>query len=315
MDSFRYFSPKLDRVIESRHIICYNIDKLMEKGARRPPIPQAPQFPRTAAQIFYIAGEIMYAKDEYILVFDSGLGGLSVLRELVNILPRERFLYFGDSRNAPYGTRSTEEVRRLTEQCVADHMPRGVKAVVIACNTATAAAIEDLRTKYPNKIIIGMEPALKLAADRHPGGRIIVMATNVTLREAKFCALMDRFSARSRVVPLPCPGLVEYIEQGHLDTPELRQYLAQLLTPAISEGADAIVLGCTHFPFLKPLIRELAGPGVEILDGGHGTAMQTLHRLEARNLLRTGEGSLEFHNSLGTSQILAFSANLLSIPL
>ncbi len=254
----------------------------------------------------------MDKKEEWILVFDSGLGGISVLRELVQVLPEERFLYFGDSKNAPYGTRSTEEVRDLTTSCIAEFIPRGVKAVVVACNTATAAAIASLRTCYPDKIIIGMEPALKLAAERHQGGRVLVMATNVTLREHKFCALMDRFSSLCRVVPLPCPGLVEYIEAGCLDTPEVRQYLYSLLSPALHSGVDAIVLGCTHFPFLKSLIQELAGPHVEILDGAPGTALQTRRRLEAENLLRSNtQGTVEFHNSLNTPEILEISAHLL----
>ena len=149
----------------------------------------------------------MKKKEEWILVFDSGLGGISVLRELVHVLPEERFLYFGDSKNAPYGDRSTEEVREFTANCIAAFIPRGIKAVVVACNTATAAAIECLRARYPGKIIIGMEPALKLAAERHPGGRILVMATHVTLREQKFCALMDRFSSTCRAKsPIPHLG-------------------------------------------------------------------------------------------------------------
>ena len=254
----------------------------------------------------------MKKKEEWILVFDSGLGGISVLRELVHVLPVERFLYFGDSKNAPYGDRSTEEVREFTANCIAAFIPRGIKAVVVACNTATAAAIECLRARYPGKIIIGMEPALKLAAERHPGGRILVMATHVTLREQKFCALMDRFSSTCRVVPLPCPGLVEYIEAGCLDTPEVRDYLQNLLSPTLATGVDAIVLGCTHFPFLKPLIQELAGPHVEILDGASGTAWQTRRRLEAENLLRSGtQGTVELHNSLNTPEILETSAYLL----
>lgn len=258
-------------------------------------------------------GDTMKQKDQWILVFDSGLGGISVLRELVKVLPKERFLYYGDSCNAPYGTRSTPEVSRLTMEAVATMIPRGVKAIVIACNTATSAAIEILRRTYPDTIVVGIEPALKLAADRHPGGRIAVMATNVTLRESKFCALMERFSNANRVVPLPCPALVEFVERGELDSPELRKYLHKLLTPVLSAGLDAIVLGCTHFPFLRPVIQELAGPQVEILDGGAGTAMQTLHRLETEDLLRDGgAGSIELHNSLCTPEILRYSAQLLT---
>lgn len=258
----------------------------------------------------------MNIKDGKILVFDSGLGGLSILRELIRIMPGEQYIYIGDSQNAPYGTRPSDEVRALTFSAIEEEMGHGVKALVVACNTATAAAIEELRTHYPNKVIIGVEPALKLAAERHPGGRIIVMATNVTLREVKFCALMDRFSNTNRIVPLPCPGLVEFVEAGELDSSRLRSYLAGLLSPILPDGIDAIVLGCTHFPFLRPVIQALVGDDVEILDGSLGTAQQTRRRLDALGLLSDRYvGDVELRNSLGTEDILALSARLLEIPL
>lgn len=258
----------------------------------------------------------MNKQNDRILVFDSGLGGLSVLRELIRLMPGERYLYLGDSRNAPYGTRPTDEVRNLTFRAIEEEMEQGVKALVVACNTATTAAIEDLRQRYPDKIIIGVEPALKLAAEHCPGGRIVVMATGVTLREPKFCALMDRFSATCRIVPLPCPGLVEFVEFGQLDTPELRAYLMELLRPVLPGGIDAIVLGCTHFPFLKPVIQSLVGGQVEILDGAHGTAQQTRRRLKAEGLLRLEQaGEVELRNSLGTKEILSLSAKLLEVRL
>ncbi len=258
----------------------------------------------------------MNKQNDRILVFDSGLGGLSVLRELIRIMPGERYLYLGDSRNAPYGTRPTDEVRNLTFRAIEEEMEQGVKALVVACNTATTAAIEELRQRYPDKIVIGVEPALKLAAERCPGGRIVVMATGVTLREPKFCALMDRFSATSRIVPLPCPGLVEFVESGQLDTPELRAYLMELLRPVLPDGIDAIVLGCTHFPFLKPVIQSLVGGQAEILDGAHGTAQQTRRRLKAEGLIRVAqEGEVELRNSLGKAEILSLSAKLLEVRL
>lgn len=256
----------------------------------------------------------MKQPDDRILVFDSGLGGLSVLRELVRLMPGERYIYLGDSLNAPYGTRSSDEVRKLTFSAIEEEMAQGVKALVVACNTATAAAIEALRAQYPEKIVIGVEPALKLAAEHRPGGRIVVMATNVTLRELKFCALMDRFSASNRIVPLPCPGLVEFVESGKLDTPELRAHLMELLEPVLPGGIDAIVLGCTHFPFLRPVIQSLVGDHVEILDGSLGTAQQTRRRLKAEGLLRERTtGEVDLRNSLGTAEILALSARLLQV--
>lgn len=254
----------------------------------------------------------MDKQDDFILVFDSGIGGISVLRELVKRMPAERFLYFGDSQRAPYGTRPTQEVRALTLARIGSLMRRGIKAVVVACNTATAAAIEELRAAYPGMIIVGMEPAIKLAAERHGGGRILVMATNVTLRERKFCDLMNRFSQTCQITPLPCPGLVEQVEAGHLHTPQIYSLLEALLAPALSEKPDAIVLGCTHYPFLRPAIQEIVGPEVEILDGGAGTARETLRRLQAAGLQRRGKaGSVELQNSLESRDILAMSARLL----
>lgn len=256
----------------------------------------------------------MEKKDEFILVFDSGLGGLSVLRELVKELPKERFLYLGDSRNAPYGTRPTEQVRHLTMEALKSQMHKGVKAIVIACNTVTATSIVALREAYPDKVVIGTEPALKLAAERHPGGRIAVLATNVTLAGEKFKALMDRFSNTHQVMPIPCPGLVEFVERGDLDSQELRNFLASILEPVRKDGLDAVVLGCTHYPFVAPVIRELVGPQTEVLDGGPGIAHQTRRRLEEEGLLRgSGEGAVEICNSLGAPEILALSKQLLNL--
>ncbi len=254
----------------------------------------------------------MKKKDEYILVFDSGLGGLSVLRELIGCMPNERYIYLGDSRNAPYGVRPTHEVASLTLSAIEGQISRGVKAIVVACNTATTAAIETLRQIYPNKIVVGVEPALKPAADRHRGECIVVMATEVTLRETKFAALLDRYSAESNVIALPCPDLVGFVESGELDSPALRQYLWKKLSPILSQEPKAIVLGCTHFPFLSPVIQELIGMDVDIIDGSVGTAQQTQRRLESEGLLREqSEGSVEIINSLGSPEILALSCKLL----
>lgn len=245
-------------------------------------------------------------------VYDSGVGGISVLRELVACMPQEHFLYFGDSANAPYGSRPTDEVRALAMDTAERLFARGCKALVVACNTVTAAAIEDLRARWPEKIIVGIEPALKLAVERHHGGRVAVLGTQVTIREQKFHALMERFRAESQVIALACPGLVEYIERGILDGPELEALLRQELAPALSAPLDAVVLGCTHYPFVAPVIRRLVGPEPEILQGGPGTARHTRRRLEAQGLLRTqGEGSVTLENSLGTPEILALSARLL----
>ena len=192
-------------------------------------------------------------------VFDSGLGGISVVREIRRDMPNERVLYFGDSANAPYGTKSPEQVRKLSDAIVKRFVEQGVKAVVIACNTATSAAANELRDKYDIPII-GMEPALKVACDRGHGNRqrVIVAATPLTLRERKFAVLMDRFKTDHTIFPEPCPGLVEIVEHGQLDDHDvvmhtLHQYFDQYDLSTI----DSVVLGCTHFVFYRDYFREL----------------------------------------------------------
>ncbi len=227
-------------------------------------------------------------RNGYIAVFDSGVGGLSVLRHLRQLMPGESYIYYGDCANAPYGSRTTEEVRALTlaaaEKLVTEYP---VKALVIACNTATAAAIRELRAAYPDLIVIGIEPALKLAADTFPDGRIGVMATQVTLREEKFDALMHRFDAGCTVTKIPAPGLVELIEDGNVDGQQMDNLLRQLLSPYIGQ-LDALVLGCTHYPFAAAAISRVLGPDVLLLDGGEGTAKETRRRLQAADLLADG---------------------------
>ena len=255
----------------------------------------------------------MNTKNDYIAVFDSGVGGISVLRHLVKQMPGERYLYFGDSANAPYGSRTTEEVRALTlaaaEKLVTENP---IKALVIACNTATAAAVQDLRTKYPHLIVIGIEPALKLAADHFPGGRVGVMATEVTLREEKFDSLLHRFDEDCAVFKIPAPGLVQLIEAGKADSPETENLLREILSPYIGK-LDALVLGCTHYPFAaKPILRVL-GEAVQLLDGGDGTARETRRRLEEAGLLENGPGSVTIQNSSGDQQILSLCKTLLNL--
>lgn len=251
-----------------------------------------------------------------IAVFDSGLGGISVLRELVRQMPQENYLYFGDSKHAPYGTKSTQQVRTLTLQAVQPLMEHGIKALVVACNTATSAAIDLLRSRYPSCIIIGIEPALKLAVDRHPGKRIVVMATNMTLREEKFARLIEHCQASQQIDSLPCPGLVEFVESGILNGPELEAFLSQRLTPHLNPKPAAIVLGCTHYPFVRPSIAKIAGPDVEILDGSEGTARETQRRLRQAGLLLPpgAHGSVTFRNSLPSPELLDRCAALLQLP-
>ena len=251
----------------------------------------------------------MHKKEDYIAVFDSGVGGISVLRELIACMPQEKYLYFGDSANAPYGSKTTEQVKQLTLSAAQMLVNRGIKALVVACNTATAAAINALRQTYPDLIVIGIEPALKLAADRFPGGRIGVMATPVTLREEKFNQQVERFPG-VEVCTIGVPALAELIEAGHLDDGAIEDLLRPALAPYAGK-LDAVVLGCTHYPFAAKTIRNILGADTAILDGGIGTALQTRRRLEEAGLLYEGPGSLQIENSTGEPRLLKLSMELL----
>lgn len=244
----------------------------------------------------------MHTKKEYIAVFDSGLGGISVLRELVRRMPGERYLYYGDSANAPYGSRSTQQVRQLTMQAAEKLMYQGVKALVVACNTATAVAIEDLRRAYPDTIVVGIEPAVKVAADLCTGGHIGVMATPVTLREEKFHQLLERFPD-IQICPIQTPELAELIETG-ASRDQIREYLTPILSP-LAGSLDAVVLGCTHYPFAADVIGQLLGEKTRLVDGGAGTAQHTMHRLEEAGLLWNGPGEIRMENSTGDAALLA----------
>ena len=251
----------------------------------------------------------MNTAGDYIGVFDSGVGGISVLRELVRCMPGERFVYFGDSANAPYGVRSTDEVRRLTLAAAEHLMQRGLKALVLACNTATAAAVDLLRQTYPELIIVGIEPALKLAADRYPGGSIGVMATSVTLREEKFSHLAGSLPG-IRLHRIEAPGLVELVEAGMADSPRCEALLHSILDGYRGQ-LQALVLGCTHYPFARRAIARVLGPDTALLDGGPGTARQTLHRLREKGLLWQGPGQVLIENSLRGENMLILSEKLL----
>lgn len=250
-------------------------------------------------------------KTDAIAVFDSGVGGISVLGELRRLLPGERYLYFGDSANAPYGTRPTAEVQALTFAAVERLLwETPLKALVIACNTATAAAVAALRRKYPELIIIGIEPALKLAASRFPGGNIGIMATEVTLREEKLGHLMDRVADHCQIHKIPAPGLVELVEQGLADSPQAEALLSGILGPYVGK-LDALVLGCTHYPFASKRISAVLGPGTALIDGGAGTARETQRRLSEAGLVENGPGSLTMTNSAPDPEMLELSWKLL----
>lgn len=248
------------------------------------------------------AGERMYTQSSPIAVFDSGVGGISVLRELVKRMPNENYLYYGDSANAPYGDKTTQEVKALTLEAARMLVNRGIKALVVACNTATAAAIKELRQCYPDLVVIGIEPALKLAADQFPGGHVGVMATQVTLREEKFAHQAERFPD-VEIELIPAPGLVELIEAGQENAPQTRALLEKLLLQYVGK-LDALVLGCTHYPFVSHIIGDILGSRTVLMDGGEGTARQTQRCLEAKGLLNPGPGSVQMENSAQDAALL-----------
>lgn len=246
--------------------------------------------------------------------FDSGVGGISVLKEAIKILPNENFVYYGDSKNAPYGTKTVDEVRRLSFQVSEFLMEKNIKALVVACNTATSAAIKDLRMKYTGIPVIGIEPALKPAVEVQKSGKVLIMATPVTLAEKKFNDLLRRYNGKAEIVPLPCPGLAELIEAGVLDGKELEEYLKKKLLPYIHSDIATIVLGCTHYPFIRNEIAKIA-IGVPIIDGSIGTVKQLKTKLTMLNLLnKSGQkGSIEILNSLEDERMIKLSQRLLNI--
>ena len=218
-----------------------------------------------------------------VAVMDSGVGGLCVLREIHRLLPREELLYFGDGAFAPYGER---EKGALTAHIIeeADRLLAESKALVIACNTATALAASALRVRYPDVPIVGMEPALKPALSVCPHPRILVLATSITLREEKFNTLLAECEKNATVWQISAPRIVELLEEGRRNSPEMQAYLNEILAPYRCEIPDAVVLGCTHFPFVKAQILHALGAEVPIFDGVQGTARQLLHVLSQKGL-------------------------------
>ncbi|MGN0467082.1 MAG: glutamate racemase [Lachnospiraceae bacterium] len=250
-----------------------------------------------------------------VAVFDSGLGGISVLREMVKLLPNEDYLYFGDTKHAPYGTKTKEEVRILSENNVEMLLKKGAKAIVIACNTATSAAAASLREKYKEIPIIGIEPAVRPAVLHKKDSNILVMATTMTLQEEKFHHLMEQYTDGANIIPMPCPGLMEFVERGVLEGEELEQYFTKLFQDIDKESIDAIVLGCTHYPFIKESLRPFFRKDVYIIDGGYGTAKELGRRLREANLQneQNHKGSVCFFSSADEERFSYLAKRLLSL--
>lgn len=245
--------------------------------------------------------------------FDSGVGGLSVLKEAIKLMPNENYIYFGDSKNASYGVKNVDDVKELTYNAFNLLREKGAKAVVVACNTATSAAVADLRKDYKDIPIVGIEPALKPAVELNRDGAIVIMATPMTLREKKFGNLMNKYNGGKEIIPMPCAGLVEFIESGDLDGDDLKDYLKDKFSEFKGQKIGSVVLGCTHYPFVRKAIQETIGNNIPVIDGGLGTCKELRRRLANQNLINdsTKKGNIEIYNSLKDQRMIDISKALL----
>lgn len=249
-------------------------------------------------------------------VFDSGVGGISVLADLVHQLPNEEYIYFGDSGNAPYGIRSKEEVKELSFDVVNHLLKFNIKALVVACNTATSVAIEDLRNSLEIPVI-GMEPALKPGIELNKIGKVAVMATPVTLREKKFNDLIQKLERTANVVKIPCPGLVEIIEKEGKYSDEIEKYIKNIFSSYNIDELGVIVLGCTHYIFIKDIIANIVGKNISIVDGNLGTAKHVKHLLKENHTLmpiseeNCKETRIKIINSSDDANMVSLSKRLL----
>lgn len=241
-------------------------------------------------------------------VFDSGVGGLSVWREMVRLLPHESTMYLADQAHVPYGARALAEIEALTHAAAAWLIGRGAKLIVVACNTASAAALSSLRQRWPQMPFVGMEPAVKPASERTRTGKVGVMATPGTLQAARFSRLVERFAGGVEVYTQVCPGLVDWVEAGEIEGPLVEARLHELLDPLAAIGVDHLVLGCTHYPFLAPAIRRVLGDGVSLIDPAPAVARQVERVLAVQERMAATDGPTrhEFFTT-GASDLLEAS--------
>jgi glutamate racemase len=246
-------------------------------------------------------------------VFDSGVGGLSVLRAMRAQMPEENVIYFGDQGHVPYGPRPMEQIQHFSEGITRFLLAQNAKLIVVACNTASAAALKFLRGKFPDVPFVGMEPAVKPAAEQTRTGVVGVLATPATFQGALYASVVERFASGVQVLQHTCPGLVGQIEGGDLNGPRTRAILEEALLPMLAQNIDTVVLGCTHYPFVIPLIEEIVGDGVRVIDPAPAVARQVGRLLEAGGLRRlSGEaGSLRFLTSGDAETVQALLPSLL----
>jgi glutamate racemase len=232
-------------------------------------------------------------------VFDSGIGGLSVLRAVRVQLPEESVIYFGDQGHIPYGPRPMEQIRSFSEAITKLLLEHKAKLIVVACNTASAAALKVLREKFPDMPFVGMEPAVKPAAELTHTGRVGVLATPATFQGALYASVVERFANGVELLQDACPGLVQEVEQGNLDGKATRNILERALVPMLEKNIDTVVLGCTHYPFVIPLIQQIVGEKVRVIDPAPAVAKQVRRVLEAKGMINpsAGRGKVNFYTS------------------
>jgi glutamate racemase len=238
-------------------------------------------------------------EQEVIGVFDSGVGGLSVWQEIARQLPHEDTLYVADHAHVPYGSRSLAEVQAFSEAISRFLVDQGAKIVVVACNTASAAALHHLRQTFPEPPFVGMEPAVKPAVERTRSGVVGVIATQATFQGELFASLLERYAGNAEVLTQVCPGLVDAVEAGALEAPETDALLRTCLAPLIEAGVDQLVLGCTHYPFLRPAIERIVGNNIAVIDPAPAVARQAGHMLARKGLeaVRDSPGRHRFYTS------------------
>lgn len=231
----------------------------------------------------------MYLPINPIGVFDSGVGGISVLRAVRAQMPGEEIIYFGDQGHVPYGPRPMEQIQSFSEGITQFLLDQNSKLIVVACNTASAAALKYLRRKFPDMSFVGMEPAIKPAAEHTATGVVGVLATPATFQGALYASVVERFGAGVELLQSTCPGLVQQIEHGDLDGRSTRKILEDALFPMLRKNIDTVVLGCTHYPFVIPLIQEIVGGKVRVIDPAPSVARQAKRLLEAQGLLNPSD--------------------------
>lgn len=249
-------------------------------------------------------------------VFDSGVGGLSVLREIRHALPHETLYYVADSAHAPYGEKSIDYIEQRSRQIIEFFLAQGVKAVVVACNTVTGLVIQHLRSRFPELPLVAIEPAVKPAAQTTRSGVVGVLATRQTVASPGLARLVETHANGKRILLQACPGWVERVERGELDSPATEAAVTQFVQPLLAQGADTLVLGCTHYPFLAPVIQKIAGAHVQVIDPAAAVARELARRLGQADLLAptTAKGETRFWSSDHPDQAQRVFAALIGQP-